>query len=126
MPFYKCTSSTVPVGIRHRKLGFLQDEVIYYESETAVSGATELTPQERAFLGDTAGCIAPWETKEAYDPTPEINEAVGKLKSLSFKYPDKVSKKLKDAVDLQTTEGLLSADGAPVEIVAPQGWKKNG
>ena len=54
----------------------------------------------------------------------EVREAVDKIAELSYKYPDKVSEKLKGTVDKETTEGLLSADGKPTTIDAPEGWKK--
>jgi len=61
---------------------------------------------------------------EPIDPVDaEISEAVDKIAELSFKYPQKVSVALKGKVDLPTTEGLLSADGKPVKLDAPEGWK---
>ncbi len=55
----------------------------------------------------------------------EITQIVDKISNLSFKYPEKVSAKLKGKVDKDTTEGLLKADGADITINAPNGWKKS-
>ena len=41
---------------------------------------------------------------------------------LSNKHPDKVSARLTGKVNKETTEGLLSANGKPKKIDAPQGW----
>lgn len=73
---------------------------------------------------NTAQVVIPPEPAEVPEEDAEIESAVAKVVELSYLYPEKVSKKLKALVDKDTTQGLLSADGVPVVIDAPQGWKK--
>lgn len=74
-------------------------------------------------LGDLSGCIEPFIKHSTKHLDDEIQAAVDKITELSYKYPAKVADKLKGKVDKDTTEGLLSANGKPVKIDAPQGWK---
>jgi len=105
--------------------------------ETVISTAKNLTfrggnltrgkidPVLNWIIDDCNTCPFPKEPEIVVDPVDtEIEQAVNKLAELSFQYPDKVSAKLKSKVDKETTEGLLSADGNPVIIEAPGGWKK--
>jgi hypothetical protein len=67
----------------------------------------------------------PKEPEVVVDPIDEeIKDVVRKMDELATAHPDKVSKELKAAVSKEKTQGLLSADGAPVTIEAPEGWKK--
>ena len=52
----------------------------------------------------------------------KIDAVVSEMVELSNKYPDKVSARLTGKVNKETTEGLLSANGKPKKIDAPQGW----
>jgi hypothetical protein len=124
--FYKITPDNEPVGVEYRVLSTRTDlfgDCHAIETKESVDGLVELTIQERECLGDVTHCIVPFKTKQEHDPTSEIDSAVSKITELSYKYPDKVAKALKGKVDQSTTENLLSADGKPIKLDAPQGWK---
>lgn len=85
---------------------------------------------EGSFVSDSCSCFGFHKNEESMKYIIEriidsrVQKAVDEMAECSFMYPDKSSAKLKARVDKQTTETLLSADGAPVIIEAPEGWKK--
>lgn len=120
-------TNLIPVGTEYRILFEDGDKPLVIQTKEPVAGLQE-HPQKWENGVDCVddGCVAEWQTvkDKTAEIEAEIDLAVAKIAELSFKYPDKVSKKIKASVDKPTTEGLLSADGAPIIIDAPQGWKK--
>jgi len=58
------------------------------------------------------------EVQDAYD-----GDVVDKYVELCFRRPAFAAEKTKGQVDRPTTESLLSSNGKPVKIDAPEGWK---
>jgi len=123
----------IPAGTMCRIFGQIHDgrTVVELQEDLTISGLGPWDGMQGNGIpigidDKTPGKFEPWEDKEGKEIDARIDKAVDEIAALSFAYPSKVSAKLKGKVDLPTTEGLLSADGKPVKLEAPQGWKVGG